>query len=226
MKKKTKRADLEGKKFLFFEIGIIVALALALAAFEWQSKANSSFYLPISNVDDLPYDEIPITRPDKIVPPPPPVPSFPDIIKIHDNESHILEDPDIFIDIDEGTYAQIAYIITEEEEVDEPIPFMLIEDKPTFMGGDYNTFTQWVFQHLRYPEQAQRNGIQGKVLLEFTIDIDGSVSDVRVARSVDPLLDKEAVRVVSSSPRWSPGRQRGKATPVVFTFPVSFRLSN
>jgi len=92
------------------------------------------------------------------------------------------------------------------------------------MGGDENTFTKWVFERLVYPEVAKENGIQGRVTLQFVVDTDGSVRDVKVIRGVDPALDKEAVRVVSSSPKWTPGRQRDKPVKVRYIFPVIFQL--
>jgi protein TonB len=118
------------------------------------------------------------------------------------------------------------YIETvEEEEVEEEaIPFALVENKPTFQGGDANTFSKWVNSRLEYPEIAKENGIQGRVTLQFTVNTDGSVSDVKVLRGVDSSLDKEAVRVVSSSPKWKPGMQRDKPVRVTYTFPVIFQL--
>ena len=92
------------------------------------------------------------------------------------------------------------------------------------MGGDANTFSKWVNERLVYPEIAKENGVQGRVTLQFTINTDGSVSDVKVLSGVDPSLDKEAVRVVSMSPKWTPGKQRGQAVSVTLTFPVIFQL--
>ena len=111
-----------------------------------------------------------------------------------------------------------------EEVEEEAIPFALVENKPTFQGGDANTFSKWVNSRLEYPEIAKENGIQGRVTLQFTVNTDGSVSDVKVLRGVDSSLDKEAVRVVSSSPKWKPGMQRDKPVRVTYTFPVIFQL--
>ena len=118
------------------------------------------------------------------------------------------------------------YIEQVEEEVveEEAIPFQLVETKPGFMGGDANAFSKWVNERLQYPEIAKENGIQGRVLLQFVVGADGSVSNVKVVRGVDPSLDKEAVRVVQSSPKWSPGKQRDRAVKVTYTFPVIFQL--
>lgn len=103
-------------------------------------------------------------------------------------------------------------------------PFQLVEQKPTFNGGDANEFSKWVDSHLIYPEEAKENGVQGRVTLQYTIDVDGSVKNVKVLRGVDPSLDKEAVRVVSSSPKWKPGKSKNQPVPVTYTFPVIFQL--
>lgn len=118
------------------------------------------------------------------------------------------------------------YVQGRKEEVveEEDIPFMFVEEKPKFQGGDEHGFTKWVAERLVYPEIAKENGVQGRVTLSFRVNTDGSVSDVKVLRGVDPSLDKEAVRVVSMSPKWTPGRQRNKAVRVIYTFPVIFQL--
>ena len=111
-----------------------------------------------------------------------------------------------------------------EEEREDPIPFQLLEKNPLFRGGDANQFSKWVNERLVYPEIAKENGVQGKVMLQFTIEKDGRVTNVRVLRGVDPSIDKEAVRVVSSSPRWKPGELDGRKVRVTYTFPVIFQL--
>jgi periplasmic protein TonB len=225
MKSKTKKADLEGKKALFFQVGLIIALSFALLAFEWTTKGSPDFNLPTVNPLEVPIEIIPITKPEEIIPPKAPVIMAPEIIIIKPNDELIDdEDPDIFKEFEEFRLPDLLKP-KQEEDVDETIPFMLIEEKPTFLGADYNAFSKWVAQNLRYPELAAQNGIQGKVTLEFLIDTDGSVKNVRLLRGVDPLLDAEALRVVNSSPRWAPGMQRGKPTKVLFTFPLTFRLN-
>ncbi|MHC1778847.1 MAG: TonB family protein [Bacteroidales bacterium] len=104
------------------------------------------------------------------------------------------------------------------------IPFMKVEVKPTFMGGDENTFTKWIAERLVYPAEAKTNGKQGRIILQFVITSTGKLSDVKILKGVDPSLDKEAVRVVSSSPLWKPGEHEGKKVDVVYQFPVIFQL--
>ena len=106
----------------------------------------------------------------------------------------------------------------------EPIPFQLVEEKPSFQGGDINQFLKWVRENQIYPEIAKENGIQGRVTVRATINTDGSLTDIMVVRGVDPSLDKEAIRVVSQSPKWKPGKQGGKAVPVTYNFPVTFQI--
>ena len=114
--------------------------------------------------------------------------------------------------------------VQEEVIEDEVFDFHVVEQKPSFNGGDANEFSKWVNKNLDYPEIAKENGVQGRVILRFTVNPDGSVSNVTVLRGVDSSLDKEAVRVVSKSPKWKPGRQRDRAVKVTYTFPVIFQL--
>lgn len=115
-------------------------------------------------------------------------------------------------------------IIPDEKKLDDTIPFQMVDEKPSFWGGDANSFSKWVNQRLVYPEKEKKKGAQGMVTLQFTIDIDGSVTDVKVLNSVSPGLDAEAVRVVSSSPKWTPRKLDGRVVRVTYTFPVIFQL--
>lgn len=114
--------------------------------------------------------------------------------------------------------------VEEAEEVEEEIPYAVVEEKPKFQDKDANEFTKWVYANLEYPEIAKENGIQGRVTVQFTIDKDGSVKNVKVLRGVDSSLDKAAVSVINKSPKWSPGKMRGRPTKVSYTFPIIFQL--
>jgi protein TonB len=131
-----------------------------------------------------------------------------------------LDDTDVPVDIQEYVRQEVV----EEEVEDDPIPFVTVEQKPTFNGGDANGFAKWVNSRLVYPEIAKENGVEGRVTLQFTIGKDGRLQDVKVLNSPDESLAQEAVRVVSSSPKWEPGRQRDRAVKVSYTFPVIYRL--
>jgi protein TonB len=178
-------------------------------------------------------EEVMITEPLETPPPPPvevPEIAFSDQIDIVDDD--IVVDTDLFISMEDDANLGVEimdYVTDVYEEVieEEAIPFTMVEERPTFMGGEASkTFSQWVAKNLQYPEVARENGIQGRVTLQFTVETDGSLKNIKVLRGIDPSLDKEAIRVVSSSPKWSPGRQRDKAVRVTYNFPVYFQLRN
>ena len=225
--KKSEKANLENKKLLFLEIGLVIALGITLFAFEWTSKETKVSMLE-DNTEVLIEEEIiPITQ--DTPPPPPAAPKIPvlsDQIDIVDDEIEIEDDMFMNLEDDASLGVEIMVYVEVEEEVveEEAIPFQLVEEKPSFQGGDANQFSKWVNQRLVYPEMAKENGVQGRVTLQFTVEKDGSVTKVKVLRGVDPALDKEAVRVVSMSPKWKPGKQRDRAVPVTYTFPVIFQL--
>ena len=113
--------------------------------------------------------------------------------------------------------------LTDTLEKKDPVPFQHVEVKPTFNGGDANQFSRWVNQQLEYPENCKKEGISGRVTLSFTVSETGKVTDVKVLRGVHEDLDNEAIRVVSSSPDWTPGIADGKAVAIKYTFPVLFQ---
>lgn len=225
--KKTPKASLENKRALFIEIGLIVALAVVYIAFNWTSKEAQVSTLEAENQVVQEEEIIPITQ--ETPPPPPEAPKIPvlsDQIDIVDDEIEVDNDFLSLEDSDDMGVEIMDYVENVQEEVveEEAIPFQLVEEKPSFMGGDANQFSAWVNKRLVYPEIAKENGVQGRVTLQFTVEKDGSVTKVKVLRGVDPSLDKEAVRVVSMSPKWKPGKQRDRAVPVTYTFPVYFQL--
>jgi len=114
--------------------------------------------------------------------------------------------------------------IVKEETSEEAISLALAEVKPMFQGGDEHEFTKWVFENLTYPQFARDSSIQGRVICSFVVASDGSVVDVKILRGVDPSLDEEALRVINMSPKWTPGKQKGKAVRVKYTFPIDFKM--
>ena len=225
--KKTPKASLENKRALFIEIGLIVALAVVYIAFNWTSKDVQVSTLEAENQVVQEEEIIPITQ--ETPPPPPEAPKIPvlsDQIDIVDDEIEVDNDFLSLEDSDDMGVEIMDYVENVQEEVveEEAIPFQLVEEKPSFMGGDANQFSAWVNKRLVYPEIAKENGVQGRVTLQFTVEKDGSVTKVKVLRGVDPSLDKEAVRVVSMSPKWKSGKQRDRAVPVTYSFPVYFQL--
>ena len=226
--KKSKDANLENKKIFFLEIGLACSLAICLLAFEWGSREKQTVD-QFEEVAQVVEEEEIINTMVETPPPPPEIPKVPvlsDQIDIVDDDAEV--DDDMFMNLEDDSSLGVEimdYVEVQEEVVEEEaIPFQLVEEKPSFQGGDANQFSKWVNSRLVYPEIAKENGVQGRVTLQFTVEKDGSVTKVRVLRGVDPSLDKEAVRVVSMSPKWKPGKQRDRAVPVTYTFPVIFQL--
>lgn len=225
--KKSKKADLEKRKGMYLELGLVIALSLTLVAFEWTQGEVEIDEDDI--VQDIQFEEeqMQITRREPPKPEPKPEqPKVAEVLDIVDDDVEIEDEFDFDMEATDDTeYDFVSTFGDDEEEIEEEEVFFIVEDMPTFNGGDPATeFRKYIAQNLRYPEIAAENGISGRVIVQFAVDKTGQVVDAVVVRSVDPALDKEAIRVVMSSPKWTPGRQRGKAVKVLFTFPINFVL--
>jgi protein TonB len=223
--KKSDKANLEKKRGVFIQLGIVVTLAVTLIAFEWTSKPQNMASLGAMSDLNLTEEIIPITRQQEVKPPPPPAaPKVTDVLNIVEDDVQI--DDELIIDDAEADQQMQVDIVEfkETEEVAEEEVFFIVEDMPSFQGKGQEGFREWIAQNLRYPEIAAENGISGKVYVQFAVNSKGEVVDAVVVRGVDPALDKEAVRVVMSAPKWEPGKQRGKPVKVQFTFPINFVL--
>ncbi len=223
--KKTDKANLEKKRGIFLQLGYVIVLGLVLLAFEWGTKPTNINSL--GELDDLDLEEeiIPITRQQNEPPPPPPPPQTTEVINIVEDDVEI-EDELILEDTeaDQDDIIEIVEFDEEEEEVNEQEVFFVVEDMPTFQGQSSDAFRIYIQKNLKYPIIAQENGISGRVFVQFDVNAKGDITNVVVVRGVDPSLDKEAVRVVKSSPKWTPGKQRGRPVRVRFTFPIVFQL--
>ncbi|MBN2521987.1 MAG: energy transducer TonB [Bacteroidales bacterium] len=221
--KKSSKADLESKSNLFFEIGVVAVLAVLLVFFEWTSKPKNNNLLLGMQGGEVDEEIIPITRQQQEQPPPPPPPpQVIEVINIVEDDVDIEEIDFESMDVDENM--AIDFVPFEEEEEAEEEVFFIVEDMPTFQGGGKEKFREYIQQNLNYPPIAAENGISGRVFVQFAVNAKGEVVDVVVVRGVDPALDKEAKRVVQSSPKWVPGKQRGRPVKVQFTFPIVFVL--
>ena len=118
--------------------------------------------------------------------------------------------------------ADLKQVVTQAEPEPEKV-FDMVEQMPTFPGGN-TELMKYLSEHIKYPVMAQENGTEGRVIVQFVVEKDGTIAEAHVARGVDPYLDKEALRVVQSMPRWIPGKQNGKAVRVKYTVPVMFKL--
>ncbi|MEA3449057.1 MAG: energy transducer TonB [Bacteroidota bacterium] len=227
--KKTKKANLENKKVLFLEIGLVLVLGIVLLAFEWGTPELNKNQLGDINMDNMMEEEIINTFQEKEPPPPPekkeepkPEQVIEELTVVEDDEEE--SDIDIDSESDEDTQVDIDMSSFEDEEEEvEPIAFAVVEDKPKFPGGDKALMT-FLSKNTNYPEIAKENGIQGKVYVQFVINKNGNVTNVSIVRGVDPYLDKEAKRVVGQLPDWKPGQQRGKPVPVTYIVPINFKL--
>lgn len=225
--KKSKKADLEKKKGMYITVGMVVALSIVLVAFEWtkgEKKDDGSDAVAEIQFED---EMMQITRREEPKPEPKPEqPKVAEVLDIVDDDVEIEDDFDFDMEATDDTEYDFTTMISDEgEDIDEEEVFYIVEDMPTFNGGDPATeFRKYIAQNLQYPEIAAENGVSGRVIVQFAVNKTGQVVDAVVVRSVDPALDKEAIRVVMSSPKWAPGKQRGKAVKVLFTFPINFVL--
>ncbi|TNF43384.1 MAG: energy transducer TonB [Bacteroidetes bacterium] len=224
--KKSPKADLENKRNVYFMLGLVISLGIILLAFEWTAKPKKADSLGTINAVDVEEEIIPITREQEIKPPPPPPPpKVVEILNIVDDDVEIDDELHIDTEADDKTLITVAPVISTqvEEEEEEQQVFFIVEDMPEFPGGEMALRT-YIANAIKYPVIAQENGIQGKVYVTFVVGKDGSVSNASIARGVDPSLDKEALRVVNTLPKWKPGKQRGKPVNVSYTVPINFVL--
>jgi protein TonB len=218
--KKSPEANLENKRIVLIGIGLLFSLALVLVAFEWKTFENE-----IKNLGDIDLSAIEeeIIPPSIQTPPPPPPPPAPTtVIEIVEDDKEIEEELIVQdLDVDEST--TIEFIETVKEDVVEEQIFTIVEEMPSFPGGEA-ALMKYLATNIKYPAIAKDAGIQGTVYVTFVVDTDGKVKDVRVLRSIGGGCDEEAIRVVQSMPAWKPGKQRGKSVKVQYNLPIRFTL--
>lgn len=235
--KKSKKADLEGQKSTGLLIGYIIALALLFACFENTTRDHIEtepvIYAAAAS-SAMEEEVVPITQPIFQAAPPPPAeaPKVAEILEIVDNNTELEETE---IATSEATTAAISGptghytgpvvsgpVVTQEGS-DEGEIFQVVEQMPSFPGGE-EALSKFLSSNIKYPSMALENNIQGRVVLTFVVNKDGSIVDPEIIKPVDPSLDKEAIRVVKAMPKWTPGKQRGKPVRVKYTLPVLFRI--
>lgn len=222
--KKTSKANLENKKNIFILLGLVIALATVFIALEWKTRPKKPDTLGDLKTQIVEEQFIPITRDQQVKQTPPPVKVI-EVLNIVDNDTKTDELIEINTEIDENTLINVEPIIKQKDEVEkeEAQIFFIVEEMPEFPGGE-TALRQFLANSIKYPVIAQENGIQGKVYVTFVVGKDGSVYNATIARGVDSALDKEALRVVNSLPKWKPGKQRGKPVNVSYTVPINFVL--
>jgi len=221
--KKTEKADLTNKSWLFFNIGLVITLLVVVMAFEYSVRDRSGDLNLAQNMNLI--DEILEVPPTEQPPPPPPKIQQPQIIEVPDEEE-IKEDIKVEFDVEVTTDTKVESIViapVEEEKEDVDQIFLVVEETATPKGG-MSAFYKYVSDKMKYPAQARRMGIEGKVFVEFVINRDGSITDVKAIKGIGAGCDEEAVRVVQSAPPWNPGKQRGKPVRQRYVVPIIFKL--
>ncbi|MCK4639149.1 MAG: energy transducer TonB [Bacteroidales bacterium] len=222
--KKSPKADLESKKVMFTQIGLIITLAIVLVAFNWKSYEKREIDLTQREIVEIPEEIIPITE-QKVKPPPPPPPKQVTVINIVDDDVEIEDDIEIDAEADQDTEIEeyIPIEVDDDEEVEEAQIFTVVESMPSFPGGD-KARIRFLNENIAYPTMARESGIQGRVYVTFVVERNGIVTDVKILRGIGGGCDEEAIRVVKAMPKWIPGKQRGKPVRVQFTLPIKFTL--
>lgn len=220
--KKNPNADLNRKSGFFFSIGLLITMSLVLAAFEWKQYEAKIADLVQRNADV--FEETIEVPPTDIPPPPPPSVQTPVIVEVPDEEE-IEEEISVNLDIEVSQDTKVEEIVVKAEEPKEEVEeiFTIVEESAAPKGG-MAAFYKYVGDKMKYPPQARRMGIDGKVFVEFVINKDGSITDVKAVKGIGAGCDEEAVRVVQSAPAWTPGKQRGKPVKQRMVLPITFKL--
>ena len=222
--KKSPKANLENKKLMFIQIGMVISLLIAWLAFEHKNYDKREIDESLLNreiVEDLEMTEI--TKQEEPKPQPVEMPKQTTQLEIVQDD---VEDEDIEINAEvdqQEVIEEYVPVEVEEEEVQEQEIFQIVEEMPSFPGGEAKLM-EYVAKNIKYPQIARETGIQGRVFVGFVVEPDGSISNVKLLRGIGGGCDEEAMRVIKSLPKWKPGKQRGKAVRVSYQIPVFFKL--
>lgn len=225
--KKNPKVDLQNKRSILLEIGLIAALAIVIGAFLYTPKEVRVDKIDM-NYGPVEEEITEITRQDQKPPEPPKkteITVITDVLNIVTNDTKITTDIG-FADFDDNMDDIVQVVAVKEEEVEEEQIFFKVETMPSFMGGDITTFRNWVQSKVKYPQLAQENNISGRVLLMFVVEKDGTLTNIQVLQTPDSSLSDEAIRVLKTSPKWTPGKQRNQSVRVKYTLPIDFRIQN
>ena len=222
--KKSPKANLENKKLMFMQIGMVISLLIAWLAFEHKSYDRREIDESLLNREVVIDEEmVEITKQEEQKPQPVEVPKQTTQLEIVEDDVEV-EDIEINAEVDQTeVIEEYVPVEVEEEEVSETEVFTIVEEMPAYPGGDDKLY-EYLGKNIKYPQIARESGIQGRVFVNFVVEPDGSVSNVKVMRGIGGGCDEEAVRVIKTMPKWKPGKQRGKAVRVTYTIPVVFKL--
>ncbi|MBI3143193.1 MAG: energy transducer TonB [Bacteroidetes bacterium] len=221
--KKSPSADVERWSGVYRDLGLVIALALVLSAFTYRKTTVIENTLTSNIVFDEEEDLADITKEEQKPPPPPPPPE----IQVVEDEEIIeekqpeFEEVDIDVDFEQDLEEPVI-----EDEADEPV-FAVVEEMPEFPGGQA-ALIQFLSKYVVYPEMEKQNDIEGVSYVQFVVDKDGNITNVKILPGTESKgtqnMHNEAMRVITSMPKWKPGKQRGKAVKVSYQIPVRFKL--
>lgn len=228
--KKSAKANLEKNKTVWVLIGFIMVFSLLFVAFEWTTFEDKEERIvatapppAIEEPEVLKEIQIQVKN---VVPPPPAAQKPTEVIEIikdevDQQETEIISSEEVVVDVVE--YDENAVVVVDEVVEEEQI-FQVVEESAEFPGG-MQAMYKWLSDNIQYPRISRDNNSQGRTILRFVVNSDGSIQNIQILKSSgDMYLDKEAERVVSQMPKWTPGKQAGKAVRCWFTLPVMFRL--
>ena len=221
--KKSEQASLENDKLIYVLMGLVFVLSLVYVALEWTEREVTKY--EVTDTEFLFEEEVEIQQTSQETPPPPPPPAVQEVEVLNVVEDNVeTETIEVTTEETEQEVVIAAPVEAPVEEEEEEVVFVVVESMPEFPGGQQALF-KYLSENVKYPVIAQENGIQGRVICQFVVNKDGSIVYVEVVRSGgDASLDKEAIRVIKTMPKWKPGKQRGKPVRVKYTVPVNFKL--
>jgi len=222
--KKSPKANLEDKRLIFIQVGLIISLLVAWMAFEYKSYDKRVIDDSLLRKTEVVEEEmVEITKQEEQKPQPVEMPKQTTQLEIVEDDVEV-EDIEINAEVDQSEVIDdYVPVEVEEEEVTEAEIFQIVEEMPSYPGGEAKMY-EYLGKNIKYPQIARESGIQGRVFVNFVVEPDGSVSNVKVLRGIGGGCDEEAMRVIKSMPKWKPGKQRGKAVRVSYTLPVVFKL--
>jgi len=222
--KKSEQASLEKDKLVYVLMGLVFVLSMVYVALEWTEREVTKY--EVTDTEFLFEEEVEIQQTSQETPPPPPPPAVQEVEVLNVVEDNV-ETESIEVNTEDDKETEIVIAAPVEapvEDEEEEVVFKIVEQQAEFPGG-MKALMKYLAENIKYPVIAQENGIQGRVICQFTVNKDGTIVDIEVVRSGgDPSLDKEAIRVIKSMPKWAPGKQRGRPVRSRFTLPVTFKL--
>ncbi|MEN7546678.1 energy transducer TonB [Rapidithrix thailandica] len=227
LSKKYKEVDTYRYRGIIRNLSLALSLAVILAVFEFPTLDKGDL-VDLGTIETE-YEEIQEIPPTIHKPPPPPKIQQPNIVAVADEEEIEQEiEIDLDIEIDEETVIEEVTVsnapeVTMEEEPEAEEIFHVVEEPAAPIGG-YRVFYEFVRDHMKYPPEARRLNVQGKVFVQFIVDTDGKLTEAKPIRGIGAGCDKEAVRVISKAPKWKPGKQRGRTVKQYMVIPISFVL--